>query len=165
MPKGLAEYEIRAAEELEAITAKRYGPVVGQPAGTIQREVWRVLVAKDGRSLERAVLAESRRVMDVVKDLAQQLRTYEPTLMAELDRFGPSVQLQYQKKDMVWPTNCTVACFGVTGSSEGYYAEVGVIIPHDNGPTEYVNIATGKTFSGMAIAQTVAAACAKALEA
>jgi len=61
-----------------------------------------------------------------------------------------------------------VACYAVTGGSEGHYVHVDLISEGDRAAGvgwQALRLATGKTFRGMAHAQRIAAICAALLEA
>jgi hypothetical protein len=148
----------------EAIAAQRFGDVLGQEPGTVQREVWRVLLGKDGASLGRLILVESRLVTDVVKDLMTVLWSKVPDLVADVDRMGISFEVERECPKMRWPRRCTVACHATTGANEGHFAEVGIIVQDEGKRAEYVSIFSAKTPMGMVAAQGIVTACMVALE-
>lgn len=57
-----------------------------------------------------------------------------------------------------------VACYPVTGKSEGYYIHVATIGPgHETGEEKHTIVFLGKTFQGFDFAARVANECARAL--
>ena len=57
-----------------------------------------------------------------------------------------------------------IACYAVTGGSEGHYIHVDLICGYDlDGTGKVLHLFTGKTFLGLAHAQRIASRCAELL--
>ena len=65
-------------------------------------------------------------------------------------------------KDSPFPQPRWIACYPVTGGSEGHYVHVDCVVFHGN-ERVLIPLFLGKTFGGMDEAVTIAATCAKLL--
>ncbi|MBO8128050.1 MAG: hypothetical protein H0Z39_02460 [Peptococcaceae bacterium] len=103
----------------------------------------------------------NRMVREVFKDLRERLKSEDllPDEYFELS-FGIT------DGDREFPRYRGLACYPVTGSSEGHYIHVdALVLREDLHPAvlECVPVFLGKTFQGFDFAARVAAACAKYL--
>lgn len=100
-----------------------------------------------------------RGVLDVFQDLQSYLRgrRLEPEEYF-CPAGGPDGDADY-RSNPPFPQRAQVACFAVTGASEGHYIHIGAILRGGQLQSLYL----GKTFQGWDFAWRVARACAEAL--
>ena len=100
---------------------------------------------------------------DTVADVFRKLRAVldEEKLIDEyFSVSGPSDQLFWSLVE----SHRWIACYAVTGGSEGHYVHIDLIDGYDHDWTgRVVHLITGKTFLGLAYAQTIANRCAELL--
>lgn len=107
----------------------------------------------------------NRTIKEVYDDLVSRLKA-EDLLPDEYFSISSYDVVSWKRGDLEFPRFRFIACFPVTGASEGHYIHVGVLVERtDVKPplVELVPIFIGKTFQGFDFAAAVAAACAKHL--
>ncbi len=106
--------------------------------------------------------AGNRPVGDVLKELKRRLEA--EGLLADLE--GISQVYRMFEPQAEFPRYWRLACYAVTGASEGHYVHVDALVPREDAKPPYVEavpVFLGKTFRGMDFAYRVAAACARHL--
>lgn len=103
-------------------------------------------------------------IKEVYKQLKERL---EKDGLLPDEYFSISCSYDY-KEDAPFPDNYRwIACYAVTGGSEGHYIHVDILAPLELSPIKTIResklIYLGKTFQGFDFAARVAVACAKHL--
>jgi len=121
---------------------------------TVQLEIYRNLLSPEGKPTGYLRRVGTRSLSDILEDLIKKLREdYK-----ELDYFGFSSAIERKDREQVtWPEKWRwIACYAVTGGSEGHYIHVEVVLSDDTRILVFI----GKTFQGMAHAFRIANKCA-----
>jgi len=124
---------------------------------TVPVEVYKYVLKPDGTPSGYIRRVGNRQLMYILNDLIAKLgEDYK-----ELDYFGYSSAIERKDRGQVtWPEKWHwIACYVVTGGSEGYYIHVDVIF--SDGTREMIFL--GKSLSGMDLALRVANKCTKFL--
>jgi hypothetical protein len=107
----------------------------------------------------------ARTLWAVLDDIEARLRAMpcpgkDYDLWNSMDYFHIAVDKKYAEPDVEWPKDWRwIACYAVTGSSEGEYIHVDVIDREDKRTLLYL----GKTFCGMPVACAIASALTEML--
>lgn len=129
-------------------------------AKTIELDVWAPTI-KDGVETGYVHYVEGRPLAEIYNELRAVLDEQDM-----IDEYF-SVASDFKREAARWPNGWRwVACYAVTGGSEGHYVHVDVISDVEIGGKHVRTsqlIFLGKTFRGMDHAQKIAAACATAL--
>jgi len=107
----------------------------------------------------------NRTIREVYEDLVSRLKA-EDLLPDEYFNISSYEVVSWKRGDLEFPRYRAIACFPVTGASEGHYIHVGALVERtDVKPplVEFVPVFMGKTFQGFEFAAAVVAACAKHL--
>jgi len=127
----------------------------------IQLEKWCRVLDKDGQPTGTIIRVEGLLLLDIYKSLQEKL--VNEGLWNGLDYFSIDINKQHLQESR-WPANFRwVACYAVTGGSEGHYIHISWIHQNCFSPNTEEFFILGKTFEGMEFAQKVAAFCAKML--
>ena len=98
-------------------------------------------------------------VREIPRKTAEILRELNERLEAEgnkPDEYGFSLSVSREIEAQYWPLRFAwVACYAVTGGSEGHYIHIDVITRED----KRILMSLGKTFEGMERALQIANAC------
>ena len=102
-----------------------------------------------------------RTLKEVFQELEQRLKA--DGLLQEVEYFGICVTVRYSDEwrdgngeGYLFPAFRWIACYAVTGSSEGHYVHIDAIMPDG----ERMSLGGGKTFMGWEAACKLANACA-----
>lgn len=111
--------------------------------------------------MSNSIETQGRQVKDIHKDLVAQLGSmideYFHVANTWSEQGGPGFNINARSE---WPDNVKwIACYAVTGGSEGHYIHVDVIYTDQRRDMAFM----GKTFQGMAHAQAIANRCAELL--
>lgn len=102
----------------------------------------------------------NRTVREIVAELAERLKN-DDCYPDEYFQCSGDFMFDDNKE---FPTYRTLACFPVTGSSEGHYIHIDAFVfREDLAMHQCIPVCLGKTFQGFDFAAKVAAACAKHL--
>jgi hypothetical protein len=156
-------YLAREHELTEALGARRYKPISGSIDGAkVTKEEWGELVTPDRRGLGRMIRLRGRKIAEILSDLKLELEVLQPGIMEEVEYLERDVLDRHDHPDKEYPAKVRrIACYATTGSSEGHYVHIDVLIEAaDRRSLTVVPLATAKTFLGMQTATRFAAACA-----
>ncbi len=145
------------------------GDIVPPDPNMIEVDVWRYIL-EDGVPTGRVKRVEYRLLRDIYRDIAAKLRDpaieYDddhrpdpedrPDCYCFCDEYfsrGSWGRTAILKR---WPGHVRhIACYAVTGGSEGHYVHIDAICEHGEN-TEAVHMFLGKTFRGMDHARRIA---------
>ena len=143
---------------------KRWGKVCEHHCPEqIQLEVYAHPILEDGTESQYIERVNGRTMVNIYGQLVKRLGD-----MVD-EYFHLAIEISYapNRADIEWPTRIRwLACYAVTGGSEGHYVHIDALMVEDEGRDQHLVVRPlflGKTFQGMAHAQAIAAKCAELL--